>query len=91
MKILSGGPRHLKALKGVRRAAVQQFCPSYIVLSWNADLPVTIDHKLGATILEGWRRGGRGYSERSMAVSMKIDISREVRHSEVTLCCQAET
>lgn len=90
MKILSGGSRHLKALPGVRRAAVQQFCPSYIVLSWNADLPITIDDKLGATILEGWRRGGRGYSEKSIA-SMKIYISREVGHSEVKLCCQAET
>lgn len=85
MKILSGGSRHLEALPGVRRAAVQQFCPGYVVLAWNADLPVTVDHKLRAAILEGWRRGGR--SARSMSETMKIYVSRGVGGKP---CCQEE-
>lgn len=78
MKILPGGARHLEALPGVRRAAVQQFCPGYVVLAWNADLPVAVDHKLRAAILEGWRRGGRGYSAWSVSETMNIYVSRGV-------------
>ncbi len=56
MEVFLGGSWYLKALPGVCRAPVQQLCPSYIILAWNADLPVTVDHKLGATVLEGWMR-----------------------------------
>lgn len=56
MEVLLSGSWYLEALPGVCRAPVQQLRPGYIVLAWNADLPVTIDHKLGATILQSWMR-----------------------------------
>ena len=65
MKVFLGRSWHLKALPGVCRASVQQLGPSYGVLTWNTNLPVTIDNKLGATILEGWTRvEGDGRKER---------------------------
>lgn len=51
VQVFPGGPRNLKALPGVGRAAVEQLRPSDGVLPWDADLPVAIDHKLGAAIL----------------------------------------
>lgn len=56
VQVFPGGSRNLKALPGVGRAAVQQLCPGDVVLPWDADLPVAIDHKLGAAILQGWKR-----------------------------------
>lgn len=87
MKVLPGGSRHLEALPGVCRAAVQQFCPGYAVLAWNADLPVAVDHKLGATVLKGWRRGGGGYSASS---SVNVAAARAAGPPEVKGCCQEE-
>lgn len=76
MEVFPGGSRYLKALPGVRRAPVHQLRPSYGVLSWDADLPVTIDHKLGATVLEGLMReddeGGQ-----SLAL---ISVDKRVEH-----------
>lgn len=56
MEVFPGGSGNLEALPGVRRAPVHQLRPGYVVLSWDADLPVTIDHKLGATVLESLMR-----------------------------------
>lgn len=56
MQVFPGGSGNLEALPGVGRAAVQQLRPGDVVLAWDADLPVAIDHKLGAAILEGWKR-----------------------------------
>lgn len=53
MQVFPGGSGNLEALPGVGRAAVQQLRPGDVVLAWDADLPVAIDHKLGAAILEG--------------------------------------
>lgn len=53
MEVFLGGTRHLEALPGVSRAPVQQFGSGHIILARNADFPVTIDHKLGASILQG--------------------------------------
>lgn len=64
MEVFPGGSRHLEAFPGVRRAPVQQLGPGYAVLSRDADLPVPIDHELGASVLEGWRRGGGDERER---------------------------
>lgn len=63
MEVFPGGSRNLKALPGVGRAAVQQLRPSYVVLARDADLPVAVDHKLGAAVLEGWKRMGDGGGE----------------------------
>lgn len=56
MQVFPGGSRNLEALPGVGRAPVQQLGPSDVVLARDADLPVAIDHKLGAAILQGWKR-----------------------------------
>lgn len=60
MEIFPGGSRNLEALPGVGRAAVQQLRPGYVVLARDADLPVAVDHKLGAAVLEGWKKMGDG-------------------------------
>lgn len=60
MQVFPGGSGNLEALPGVGRAAVQQLRPGDVVLAWDADLPVAIDHKLGAAILEGWKREMEG-------------------------------
>lgn len=60
MEVFPGGSRNLKALPGVGRAAVQQLRPGHVVLAWDADLPVAVNHKLGAAVLEGWKRMGDG-------------------------------
>lgn len=57
VQVFPGGSRNLKALPGVGRAAVQQLRPGDVVLPWDADLPVAINHKLGAAILQGWKSG----------------------------------
>lgn len=54
MEVFLGGSWHLEALPAVCRAAVQQLRPGHVVLAGNADLPVTVDHELGATVLQGW-------------------------------------
>lgn len=66
MEVLPGGAWHLKTLPGVCRAAVQQLRPGDVVLARNADLPVTIDHELGAAILEGWMREEGGNDGKSL-------------------------
>lgn len=64
MEVFLGGSRNLEALPSVCRTPVQQLRPGYVVLAWNADLPVSVDHKLGATVLEGWmREEGNGKKE----------------------------
>lgn len=72
MEVFPGGSWHLEALPGVCRAAVQQLRPGYIVLAWNADLPVTVDHKLGATVLEGWMREEGGNDGKVWCRSVSI-------------------
>lgn len=59
MEVFLGGSWHLKALPGVSRTPVQQLGSSNVVLTRNTYLPVTIDYKLGATVLEGWAREER--------------------------------
>lgn len=56
MEVFLGGSQHLEALPGVCRTPVQQLGSGYIVLTRNANLPVTIDDKLRATVLERWVR-----------------------------------
>lgn len=56
MEVFPGGSWYLEALPGVCGAPVQQLRPGHVVLAWNADLPVAVDHKLGATVLEGCTR-----------------------------------
>lgn len=76
MKVFPGGSRNLKALPGVGRAAVQQLRPGYVVLARDADLPVAVDHKLGAAVLEGWKRMGDGGVE-GMTASFLLCSSRD--------------
>lgn len=56
MKVFLGGSWHLKAFPGVCWAPINQLSPCYTVLAWNADLPVSINQKLGASILQGYAR-----------------------------------
>lgn len=53
VQIFPGGSGNLEALPSVSGAAVQQLRPGDVVLAWDADFPVAIDHKLGAAILKG--------------------------------------
>lgn len=53
VQVFLGWSHDLKALPGICRASVQQFGPSHTVFSRNADLPVSIDDKLGASVLQG--------------------------------------
>lgn len=54
VQVLLCWPGHLKAFPCISRAAVQQFGPSHVILSWNTDLPVPINHELGMSILKSW-------------------------------------
>ncbi len=52
MQVLLSRSWNFKTLPGISRAPVQKFGSCHIVLPRNIDLPVPIDHKLRAPILE---------------------------------------